>query len=133
MGKAKRHLTYANVMATLAVVIAVAGGSAAIAVTSNAPKNADVTKKGKIKPGHVTAAALAGIDVQTAATKDGSPAKAVCLPGERLLGGGGETTTQNGLIISKPEANAWLAQPVPPASGATTTAYALCLKAAPGA
>ena len=38
MRRLRRHLTYANVAATLALLIAIAGGTTAIA-GSNAPKN----------------------------------------------------------------------------------------------
>ena len=49
----RRHLTYANVTATLALVIAVAGGTTAIAMKATAPKNSVTTKS--IRPYNVTA------------------------------------------------------------------------------
>ena len=74
MHKLRRKLTYANVVATLALIVAVAGGSTAVAVTANASKKkTDVNKKGNIRAGrvtakklangNVTAAKLAGIDI----------------------------------------------------------------------
>ena len=47
------RLTYANVVATIALVIAVAGGTTAIAVSRSASKS-DVNKKGNIRGGRVT-------------------------------------------------------------------------------
>ena len=60
MGRFRRHLTYANVAATLALFVAVAGGTTAIALNS-APKNS--VKSSSIKPFNVTAGDLAGVRV----------------------------------------------------------------------
>ncbi len=49
----RRNLSYANVAATLALVIAVAGGTTAIAMKTTAPKNSVSTKS--IRPYNVTA------------------------------------------------------------------------------
>ena len=49
----RRNLSYANVTATLALVIAVAGGTTAIAMKATAPKNSVTTKS--IRPYNVTA------------------------------------------------------------------------------
>ena len=56
----RRHLTYANVAATLALVFAVAGGATAIA-GGKAAKNSVASSS--IKPHNVTASDLAGIRV----------------------------------------------------------------------
>jgi hypothetical protein len=128
-----RKLTYANVMSTIAVVIALAGGSTAVAVTVNASKKSDVNKKGNVRAGRVTTPKLA--DAAVSAPKlgsvrvvqaSGSPfATAVCSSGERLLGGGGDTTVPADLVASRPEGNGWTAA-VDGAFG--VTAYALCLR-----
>ena len=49
----RRNLSYANVAASLALVIAVAGGTTAIAMKATAPKNSVTTKS--IRPYNVTA------------------------------------------------------------------------------
>jgi hypothetical protein len=138
----RRHLTYANVMSTIAVIIAVAGGSTAVAVTVNASKKSDINKKGNIRAarvttpklanGAVTAAKLAGIDV-VQATAPGT-AIASCQSGERLLGGGALIQSNNppgvALQASQPVGNTWKAF----TSGGSPdlTAYALCLKSTSG-
>ncbi len=53
MDRIKPHLTYANVTATLALIVAVAGGTTAIAMKATAPKNSVVSKS--IRPYNVTA------------------------------------------------------------------------------
>jgi hypothetical protein len=121
-------------MSTIAVIIAVAGGSTAIAVTVNASKKSDINKKGNIRAarvttpklanGAVTAAKLAGIDVVQASTGVGV-ASAVCPGGERLIGGGGLVAGGASLAGSWPEQNGWSVVSNGPA---TKTAYALCLK-----
>ena len=73
MHRLRRHLSYANVAATLALIIAVAGGGTALAVAIHSSKKSDINKKGNIRVGrvtakklangNVTAAKLAGIDV----------------------------------------------------------------------
>jgi hypothetical protein len=128
-----RKLTYANVMSTIAVVIALASGSTAVAVTVNASKKSDVNKKGNIRAGQVTAkkladgavgaAKLGGIQVVQAS---GNPAAtASCPAGTRLLSGGGGTAAPAALAASQPEGNGWLAVSN---TGVNVTAYALCLR-----
>ena len=56
----KRHFSYANVAATLALIIAVAGGTTAIA-GGKAAKNSVASSS--IKPFNVTAGDLAGVRV----------------------------------------------------------------------
>ena len=46
MQRLRRHLSYANVTATLALVIAIAGGTTAIAGSAKAPKNSVVSTTG---------------------------------------------------------------------------------------
>jgi hypothetical protein len=135
MHRIRRHLTYANVMSTIAVLFAVVGGSTALAVTVNASKKSDVNKKGNIRAGrvtaqkladgNVTAAKLAGIDLVQATNGSGA-ATARCPTGERLLGGGGAPTGGATLVSSNPGTGSeWIA-----VANATTniTAYALCLR-----
>ena len=124
----RRHLSYANVVATLALVIAIAGGTTAIAVSKG--KRADINKKGNIRTGHVTtpkladgavtapkvaagnvtAGALAGVDVVQ--VTGGGIATATCPNGERLMTGGAipETGGQT-LATSSPSegGNGWTA------------------------
>ncbi len=101
MHRLRRHLSYANVAATLALIIAVAGGGTALAVAIHSSKKSDINKKGNIRVGrvtakklangNVTAAKLAGIDVvQGSDTTTGD--LAICPPGELLLSGGAELT-----------------------------------------
>jgi hypothetical protein len=127
-----RKLTYANVVATLALVIAVAGGSTAIAVSAS--KSADVTPKGKIRAGRVTTTKLAdgavtatkvgAIDIVQASGPGGTPV--TCPAGERVLAGGGQPGGTASLAFSIPQGNGWVAGPTNPAAGITV--YALCLK-----
>jgi hypothetical protein len=132
MHRLTRQLTYANVVATLALIVAVAGGSTAIAVSAS--KKADVSKKGNIRAGrvtatkladqNVTAAKLAGIDIVQQSTPS-QQATAVCPAGEQLLSGGGS----GAVGTSRPSgSNGWT---VLTTSGAAT-AFAVCLKANPG-
>jgi hypothetical protein len=123
------HLTYANVVSTLALLIAVAGGTTAIAV-SKAPKNSVASSS--IKPFNVTARDLAG--VRLVEVDQQFSAFAPCARSERLLGGGGSPIPPGGLVglgVSRPGGNGWCVQQ---GEGPNTlmAAYALCLKAKPG-
>ena len=128
-----RKLTYANVMSTIAVVIALAGGSTAVAVTVNASKKSDVNKKGNVRAGRVTTPKLADAAVSAAklggiqtVQVTGDPAvTAVCPAGTKLLGGGGQTTAPQALVLSQPDGNGWRAGAN---SAVNVTAYALCLR-----
>jgi hypothetical protein len=134
MPKLREKLTYANAMSTIAVVIAVAGGSTAVAVTVNASKKSDINKKGKIRPGRVTTKKLAGGAVSAA--KLGAiqivqetalqTATASCPSAARLLSGGGLIPAVSGtLVASRPDGNGWSASAD---TAANVTAYALCLR-----
>ena len=60
----RRHLTYANVVATLALVVAVGGGSTAIAISAKkAPKNS--VTSAAIRDGSVTGKDLAAVRVES--------------------------------------------------------------------
>jgi hypothetical protein len=145
MHRLRRHLSYANVAATLALVIAVAGGTTAIAVSKGSKKNNDVNTKGNIRARHVTAAKLAngsviasklaGIDVvQRDFSTSGPGHDADCPFGERLLSGGVDihSPSPSGAAItsSHPVGNSWEGN-VTIATG-DYTVYALCLRAASG-
>lgn len=67
MSSAPRRLTYANVVSTLALVVALGGGGAAVA--AGLAKNS--VGSPQIKNGQVTAADLAGNSVTSAKIKDG--------------------------------------------------------------
>jgi hypothetical protein len=128
MRRIRRHLTYANVASTLALIAAIAGGTTAIAV-SNAPKNSVASSS--IKPFNVTARDFAGIRVVQV---NGSfSAFAPCPRGERLLGGGGSPIPPGGpLGTSRPSNNGWFVQQGGGPGDELMAAYALCLKAKPG-
>jgi hypothetical protein len=98
MHRLRRHLTYANVTATLALLVAVAGGTTAIARSGKAPKNSVVSKS--IKAGNVTAKDLTTTFNVTATNTVTDPtpmdnqfatgtAEAHCPAGARALSGGG--------------------------------------------
>ena len=99
--RTRRHLSYANVAATLALVIAIAGGTTAMA---GSKIGAQDLKKVRVRQA----------EGETVAT-------ARCQPRERLLGGGGTGTDFGG---SRPEGNGWVAGA---GIGQHVTAYALCL------
>jgi hypothetical protein len=129
MHRLKPHLSYANVAATLALIIAVAGGTTAIA-GGNAAKNSVASSS--IKPFNVTARDLAGIRVVEVDAQ--FSAFAQCDRRERLLGGGGSPIPPGGLIdlgVSRPGDNGWFVQQGG-GPDRLMAAYALCLKAKPG-
>jgi hypothetical protein len=126
MRRIRRHLSYANVASTTALLVAIAGGTTAIA-GSNAPKNSVTSSS--IKAHHVTARDLAGIRVVEASSP--VSAFAACQKRERLLGGGGSTTGPLG--ASRPGNNGWLVQQGSGPQDQQITAYALCLRSKPGA
>jgi hypothetical protein len=53
-------LTYANVVATLALIVAVAGGSTAIAISSNEKISGKLIKPGTITPKQLKDGSIAG-------------------------------------------------------------------------
>jgi hypothetical protein len=110
MASMRKHLTYANVVATLALIVAVAGGSAAIAISVKVKKNSVGTKQ--IKKGSITAGKLADGAVTNVKLADGSvtgskltgtriakdqqapnvQADIGCATGEKMLSGGGASS-----------------------------------------
>ena len=141
MTRIRRHLTYANVAATLALVIAIAGGGTAIARSGkNSVRSSDV------KNGQITARDLAPLRAVTEtgtvqdAASDGQASYgtviATCPKGQKLLSGGAPNTPTIGLLTlvsSSPAGNAWRVV-VASDSGDTKpiAATALCLSAKPG-
>jgi hypothetical protein len=126
MHRLKPHLSYANVAATLALIIAVAGGTTAIA-GGKAAKNSVASSS--IKPFNVTAGDLAGIRVVQANGQ--FAAFAPCARNDRLLGGGGSSPAGDNLGASRPGEHGWYVQQ----GGGPNThviAYAVCLKGKPG-
>lgn len=125
MQKVRPRLTYANVVATLALFLALAGGAA---IAATAKKNSVTTKS--IKNRNVTASDLAGTHIVTGPTAGASTA--VCPPGERLVGGGYRIAEPRGLVpaaaVSVPQESSWFAD----AASGNLSAYALCLKSSPG-
>ena len=143
MQRWREKLTYANVAATVALVIAVAGGTTAIAGVAKAPKNSVVAKS--IKNGNVTATELAGLTPVTstapiadASQNDGNAGfgttVARCPKGARAITGGGAIGGNHTAIQgSTPSGNdAWIVV-ASNDSGNTTQVVAsvLCLPASP--
>ena len=129
MRRIRPHLSYANVAATLALLIAIAGGTTAIA-GSRAAKNSVVSSS--IKPYNVTAGDLAGI--RTVEVDAQFSAFASCGKGERLIGGGGSPIPPGGVVdlgVSRPGDNGWFVQQGG-GPNRLMAAYALCLKKKPG-
>ena len=126
MSRIRRHMTYANVAATLALLIALGGSTVAIA-GNNAPKNSVTSRS--IKPFNVTARNLSG--TRLVQTSGQFSAFASCREHERLIGGGGSSPPGDNLGASRPGGNGWFAQQ---GTGPEThvIAYAICLKAKPG-
>jgi hypothetical protein len=136
MHRLRPHLNYANVAASLALIIAVAGVPTAVAISAS-KKTSDVNKNGNIRAGRVTAAKLANGSVTAAklaaidvvqASDSGGFAVATCPGGERLLGGGAKMNSFPpgvALTRSAPSDNTWQAQTN---SAANVTTYALCLR-----
>ena len=118
MRRLRPHLTYANVVATIALVLAVSGGTAAIAITAS--KNSVTTKS--IQKGAVRAKNLGPVVVRTQTGPGIGQGIAKCAKGERVIGGGGIAT--DSLRTSVPLGNGWQATSF---GGSETTAYALCL------
>ncbi len=109
----RTKLTYANVVSTLALIVAIGGGTTAIAISGKVgAKDLAKTKVREVgSPSNVQA-----VDV-----------KANCGKGERLIGGGG-SMAQGSLKSSEPEGRGWRIQ-----GGGTATpsnsgrAVAFCL------
>ena len=101
-------LTYANVVATIALVVAVSGGATAAAL--NLSKGSVTTKS--IRKGAITAPKLAPVVVRTA-TAEGpfAQATAPCAKGERVLAGGGSASGPGGgttaISFSRLVGNGW--------------------------
>jgi hypothetical protein len=134
----RRHLTYSNIAATLALVIAIGGGTAAIAGVRIAPKNSVTTKS--IRQNNVTSRDLTGIVRVTSSSSFNDPAppdgtfgggnaSVSCPAGTRLIsGGGGVDNSRAQVTNSAPVGEGWAVA----ASGdgtntATITVVAKCL------
>jgi hypothetical protein len=144
MKRLKPKLTYANVIATLALIAAVAGGTTAIARIAKAPKNSVVAKS--IKKGNVTARKLTTtVRIQaTADITDPSPGDAVyasgsvvarCPQGARAITGGG-TVGGNRTVLqtSAPsgDGTGWRASAGTDNPAAQILALVVCLLPRPG-
>jgi hypothetical protein len=138
LARLRRHLTYANVTATLALIVAVAGGTTAIAVKSTAPKNSVISKS--IRPYNVTARDLTRlIEVRGQATFNdpapadgsisGATAIAQCPAGALLITGGGLVDNARATLSgSQPVHEAWIVSAKGDGTNeARTTAIAWCL------
>lgn len=122
----KPHLTYANVVASLALLIAISGGATAVAITAG--KNSVTTKS--IRNDAVTARKLGPVAIKSA--EGPLQATARCAHQEQLLGGGatidGSEGTLPALRKSQPSGNGWFALANQATSGMTVRAFAVCLK-----
>ena len=137
--KLRDKLTYANVAATLALVIAVAGGTAAVAGVRIAPKNSVVSKS--IRANNVTARDLTGIirvSSQSTFTDPAPPdgnfgggsASVPCPTGTRVLSGGGAVNGSGvtSIVSSAPVGEGWsVAAKGDGTNTATVTVVAKCL------
>ena len=128
MRRIKRHLSYANVAATLALMIAVAGGTTAIA-GGKAPKNSVASSS--IKPFNVTAGDLAGIRVVKSqravqCVSPHAPRKSASL----AVAASGPASGPVG--ASSPGNNGWYVEQAERTETRPVTANALCLRAKPG-
>jgi hypothetical protein len=122
MNTIRPRLTYANIVATLALFLAIAGGAA---IAATAKKNSVTTKS--IKNGNVTAPDLAGIHVVTSPLGGSNvPTSAACPAGEKLIGGGVKPVTIGFTQFggSYPSGNSWIAQ-----TDGNSETIALCLRA----
>ena len=124
----RRHLSYANVMATVAVVLAAAGGGTAIAISAS--KNS--VTSGSLRPGNVTASDLAGVRVVRVETIVGTVEGSVtasCRPGERVLGGGAVAAGTSAVVTgSSLEGSGWTARGRTTAGTSPLRAEVLCLR-----
>jgi hypothetical protein len=123
----RSNLTYANVVATIALVVAISGGATAIAITAS--KNSVTTKS--IRSGAVRASDLGSTVVRTG--HGSGQATALCAKGERVLGGGGTVDgadpALSALKKSHPSGSGWFVLAGQTGPGTlTTTAYAICLR-----
>jgi len=123
----RRHLTYANVVATLALVVAVAGGSTAVAISASkkAPKNS--VTSAAIRDGSVTAKDLAGVRYESALTNS-NVQTLNCQPGEQLLSGGWSSPAEVTADGPTQDGQGWLRANAP--GGGVVSI--LCLRATPG-
>jgi hypothetical protein len=143
MGRPRWRLSYANVVATLALVIAVAGGATAAAGGFKAPKNSVTSKS--IRAGNVTASDLTRIETVTAQREfsDAQPpdgiyaqgsAVASCRPGTRIISGSAAIsgTKASFLTSSQQVGQGWGASGNTDGEGnVTLTAIANCLATKP--
>jgi hypothetical protein len=127
----KQRLTYSNLASTTALVLALIGGSTAIAISKQVGtkqlKNQAVTAN-KIRDGNITASKLAAVDVVQVTGGNSSAAHASCPGSERLIGGGARIDISGpsaALRESRPDGNGWTAQPT---NGSSAVVYALCLR-----
>jgi hypothetical protein len=124
--------SYANVVATLALVIAVSGGATAIAVGLG--KGSVTTKT--IKNGAIRGKKLGPIVIRSASGPGIGQARVQCAKGERVMGGGGAVDGGAPDIAavrkSYPDGNGWYTLGIQGTGGGggpiTVRAYAVCLK-----
>ena len=142
MARLRRHLSYANVAATLALVLAIGGGTTAIAL-----KGKNTVTTDDIRRGHVTARDLSTIRVvKKVYTLDDAAVDGVwsggffilpCPKGTRIISGGGNIAPsglgEGAITRTDVNRNGWQISAAQdtgqPASVAVT---ALCLKRRPG-
>jgi len=143
MHRLRRHLSYANVTATIALIVAVAGGTTAIAGRATAPKNSVTSKS--IRNGNVTAKDLTSVvrvnvsgTVTDPTANDGNytagAAQATCPAGARPISGGVSGGGINRVFVASSvmSPNGWAGGVSSDAGGTqqfTVTAWCLVRKA----
>jgi hypothetical protein len=140
--KIRKHLTYANVAATAALVVAVGGGTTAIALSGRNSVHSD-----DIKNGNVTARDLGEIRVMRRlftlpdAAADNNWTSTLfrlpCPKGTRILSGGGHIAPvgngRDAITLTDIDGNAWSVQAAQDTGqDASVLVTALCLKGRPG-
>jgi hypothetical protein len=130
VNKLKPHLTYANVVATLALIVAVSGGATAVAVGlgkgSVGPK--------QLRKGAVRAQELGPVIVRSQSGPGISQGIATCKKGERVLSGGGTASPTDGsgapkMTSSEPlGTRGWRVVGSAETGPVIATAHALCLR-----
>jgi hypothetical protein len=127
----RTKLTYANVVSTLALIVAVAGGSTAIAISSKQKISGKLIKAGTIttkqlKDGSITGPKLATIDRITVGGTANNSTKAECPQGAALISGG---VTGNNVVQTTPSllSEGWFGA----TAGGPSFVAAMCLRATP--
>jgi hypothetical protein len=126
----RTKLTYANVVATLALIVAVAGGSTAIAISSKQKISGKLIKPGTIttkqlKDGSITGPKLARIDRISVPGAVGTTTPAQCPQGSVLISGGVSSSSSVTGSTASEVSESWLGS----SSAGQPVVTAMCLRA----